>query len=218
MKQMMMVLVTLCFVANISLAGDDATPKTRSGDKAWLFTLSGLGNLGAGSFMGGVGGKYYISDGNAIRVALGFGTATTTTKYTGAPSANFADIKQSATAFSISPGFLHNLTTSGPVVAYVGAQMSFGTSSTTTENPGFVANNKIKDTNTLFGVAGIAGVEWFAWSVVTLGAEYQLAYFSSSGTHEITTGATTTSTDAPSTSGFGIGSASSANLTVAVYW
>ncbi len=217
MKQLLLTILAVIVVANIAFAGDDAMPKSKSGDKAVLFTLNGLSNLGAGNFQGGIGGKYYISDGNALRLGLGFGTNSTTTKYNGAPGTG-SDIKGSNTAFSFSPAFLHNLNTSGPVVAYIGAQVSFVSTSSTTENPGFVTNNKVHDSGTIFGIAGIFGVEWFAWNNISLAAEYQLAYASGSGTHENTVGGTTTTTDAPSTSGFGIGSTSGANFTVAIFW
>jgi opacity protein-like surface antigen len=217
MKKFLFVLFAVMLLVQLASAGDDSNPKSKSGDKAWLFTLNGLSNLGAGNFMGGVGGKYYISDGNSLRIGLGFATSTTTTKYTGAPGGG-SDQKVTGTGFSITPGFIHNINSSGPVLAYIGAQVSLGTGSATNENPGFVTNNKIHDSNTTFGVAGIAGVEWFAWNNISLAAEYQLAYTSTSGTHEVTVGGTTTSTDNPTTNGFGLGSASGANLTLAVFW
>jgi opacity protein-like surface antigen len=217
MKTLILLLCAACLIANIAIAGDDNTPKTKDGDKAWLFSLGGLSNLSAGNFDGGVGGKYYISEGNAVRLALGFGNSSTTIKYPGSTS-GFSDEKVTGTSISVSPAYLHSVSTSGPVQAYFGFGASFAWGSLTDENPNFVNNNKDKISSTTFGVQGIAGVEWFAWSNVSFGAEYQLGYATTSGTVETTAGGTTTSHDTPTNNTFSLGSASSANLTLSVYW
>lgn len=217
MKKLLFVIVAVVIITNLAFAGDENTPKTKVDDKAWLFSLGGLSNLSAGNFMGGVGGKYYISDKNAIRLSLGFVSTNTTIKYTGAAGTG-SDEKISGTGFSLAPAYLHVLSADGPVAPYIGVQFSLALGSTTDENPGFVSNNKIKNSSTTFGVAGVAGVEWFPWQNISFGAEYQLGYATTSGTRDVTVGGTTTSTDLPSTNVFAAGSASSANLTVAVYW
>jgi opacity protein-like surface antigen len=221
MKQLFLVLIALAIIANLAFAGDDSIPKSKSGDKAVLFTLSGLSNLGAASYMGGLGGKYYISDGNAIRASLGFGTSTTTTKPPAGSPAGAVDQKSSSSAFIIAPAFLHNINANGPVLAYIGGEFAYIMTSTTVENPGFVANNKNHSSTTGFGVAGIFGVEWFAWNNISLSAEYVLAYTSSSGTTETTVGGTTTTVDNPSTTTFAIGQTGiipTINFTLAVFW
>ena len=218
MKIVFILLCVVCLMANIAIAGDDNTPKTKEGDKAWLFSLGGLSDLSAGNFNGGVGGKYYVSDGNAVRLSLGFANSNTTIKYTGPVDPTRADEKISGTAFSLVPAFLHSFTPNGPINAYLGIQAGFGWGSFTDENPGFVNNNKTKNSSTTFIVGGVAGVEWFAWSNVSFGAEYQLVYTNVSGTREVTIGGTTTSTDLPSTNAVTLGSSSSGNLTLSVYW
>lgn len=218
MKKILFAVLAICLLANLAMAGDDNTPKTKDGDKAWLFTLGGLSNLSAGNFNGGVGGKCYISDGNAIRLSLGFSTTNVTTKYTGPVDPTRADNKVSGTGFSIVPAYLHSLTSNGPVNAYIGFQAGIGWTSATNENPGFVNNNKNKTSTTTIVAAGVAGVEWFAWSNVSFGAEYQLGYGTTSGTNEVTVGGTTTSTDTPSVNSFSLTSVSGGNLTLSVYW
>lgn len=218
MKSLLLIIVAIAVVASVAVAGDDAAPKTKSEDKALLFTLGGLSNLSAGNFMGGLGAKYYVSDKNAVRIGLGFGTTSTTTKYTGPVLPNTSDNKVTTTGFGVTPGFMHLMTSEGPVAAYIGAQLNLSLLSTTNENPGFVSNNKNKSSTTSFGVGGVLGVEWFAWSNVSFGAEYILTYASGSGTNEVTVGGTTTSTDTPSTNTFVLGSASSGNLILAIFW
>lgn len=218
MKKILFAVVAICMLANLAFAGDDNMPKTKDGDKAWMFSMGGLAFLSAGNYNGGVGGKYYLSDGNALRLALGFGTTSTTTKYTGPADPTRADIKNSGTAFSVSPAYLHSITSSGPINAYIGLEAGIGIGSNTVENPGFVNNNKNKTSSTTIMGAALAGVEWFPWSNISFGAEYQLGYSTTSGTNETTVAGTTTSTDAPSTNSFALGSVSAGNLTLSVYW
>jgi len=218
MKKLLFAVVAICMLANLAIAGDDNMPKNKDGDKAWMFSLGGLAFLAAGNYNGGVGLKDYISDGNAIRLALGFGTTSTTTKYTGPVDPTKADIKNTNTAFSISPAYLHSITSTGPINAYIGLQVGIALNSATVENPAFVNNNKNHVSSTTIMGAGLAGVEWFPWNNISFGAEYQLGYTTTSGTNEVTVGGTTTSTDAPSTNSFSLGSVSAGNLTVSVYW
>ena len=218
MQKFLLVIMAVVLLANVAMAGDGPTVKANSGDKAWLFSFGGLSSLSANNFMGGIGGKYYISTNNAFRMSLGFTTNSTTLKNPTipTPTGQSADQKFSSSVFSITPGFLHVMSSDGPVAPYIGAQFTLGMSSNTTENPGYVLNNKNHGSSTSFGVSGIAGVEWFPWSNVSFAAEYQLSFASSSGTNEVTVGAVTTTTDSPSQSGFGTGSTGS--LTLAVYW
>ncbi len=226
MKKLLFVIVAVVIITNLAFAGDENTPTTKSGDKALLFNLGGLSFLTAGnftptSFLSGVGGKYYISEGNAIRLALGFNNASTTIKNTTipTPAGQSSERKETGTSFSIAPAFLHVLPISGSVAPYIGAQIAWTTNSLTRE-PGanFVNNSKFKSSTTVIGVAGLLGVEWFAWSNISFGAEYQLGYFSTSGSDESTNAGTTTTVDHNSVTSTSISSASSGNLTVSVYW
>lgn len=220
MKKVIFALLAMFILANLALAGDENTPKTKEGDKAWLFTLGGFSNLGAGNFQGGVGYKWYLNDGNAIRIGLGFGMQNTTDKYQGPANVAFADRKISTTGFSISPGYLHSMAISGPINAYIGGQVSYAMVTSTDENPGYNAGYKNKETTSAFGIAALAGVEWFAWSNISFGAEYQLGFVSTSGTFENTVPSpgTSTSGDSPSTTAVGISSVTGGNLTLSVYW
>src|SRR5258708_28775275 len=115
MRNAILLMLAPFVLASCAMAGDEATPKVSKGDKAWLFTLNGLSNLGAGNYNGGVGAKYYISDGTALRLSLGFGTSNTTYKYTGPTDPTRADEKISGTVFSITPGIIANFTTNGTI-------------------------------------------------------------------------------------------------------
>lgn len=220
MKKVALVLMAIAMFSTAVLAGEENTPKTKSGDRAWLFNVAGLSNWGAGNYNGGVGGKMYISDGTAIRLALGFSNSSETFKNPNSPipAGQTAERKITETSFSVYPAILYNLTSNTSIVPYIGGQVGLTWGKRERESIGFDAGRKDNETATTFSVAGLLGVEWFAWTNVSVGAEYQLAFASSSGKYENTVGGATTSFDAPTNTSFSLGSASSTALTVSVYW
>ncbi|MCS6966494.1 MAG: outer membrane beta-barrel protein [Candidatus Kapabacteria bacterium] len=205
-------LVALLVVAGMAAVSASAQ-KTKQGDRAWLFTLNGLSNLGVGGYNGGLGLLYYLSDDMGLTVGLGFGTTSTTEK---APTSGGADEKTSALNLTLSPGLRFNLASSGPIVGYAGVGISFGMGSETVENPQHVSGSKVEVSTTTFGAAVTVGAEWFAWSNVSLGASYSLGFSTSSGKQKVTTGGQTTETDAPSVTN--ISTAPSGSFTLSIYW
>jgi opacity protein-like surface antigen len=205
-------LVALLVVAGMAAVGASAQ-KTKQGDKAWLFTLSGLSDLGVSGYNGGVGLLYYLNDDLGLTVGLGFGTSSQTKK---APAGGGADEKTSSLNLTLSPGLRFNLASSGPVVGYAGVGILFGMQSETVENPEYVSGNKTETSGTVFGAAVTAGAEWFAWSNVSLGASYSLSFTTSSGKQKVTSGGSTTEQDAPSVTKIGIDP--SGALTLSIYW
>ena len=209
MKRVLAVLVAAAVAAPMALA-----QKTKQGDKAWLFTLSGLSNLGVGGYNGGVGLLYYLSNDLGLTVGLGFGTANKTTK---APAGSGgADQKESQLQLTFSPGLRFNIASSGPVVGYAGVGVFVGIGSQTVENPNYVSGNKVETSSTSFGAGVTIGAEWFAWSNVSLGASYSLSFSTSSGKTKTTTGGTTTEQDAPSQTV--ITTSPSGAFTLSIYW
>jgi len=198
-----------------AVAGTSAwAQKTKEGDKAWLFTLSGLSNLGVDGYNGGLGLLYYLNDDLGLTVGLGFSTSSTTTK---APAGSGgADEKESSLGLTLSPGVRFNLASSGPVVGYAGVGVLVGISSETTENPNHVSGDKVETSSTSIGAGVTVGAEWFAWSNVSLGASYSLAFTTSSGKTKTTSGGTTTEQDAPSTTT--IATTPSGAFTLSIYW
>jgi opacity protein-like surface antigen len=198
-----------------AVAGTSAwAQKTKEGDKAWLFTLSGLSNLGVGGYNGGLGLLYYLSDDLGLTVGLGFSTSSTTTK---APAGSGgADQKESSLGLTLSPGLRFNIASSGPIVGYAGVGVLVGISSETTENPNHVSGDKVETSSTRIGAGVTVGAEWFAWSNVSLGASYSLAFTTSSGKTKTTSGGTTTEQDAPSTTT--IATTPSGAFTLSIYW
>jgi opacity protein-like surface antigen len=197
-----------------AVAGTSAwAQKTKAGDKAWLFTLSGLSNLGVGGYNGGLGLLYYLSDDLGLTVGLGFSTSSTTTK---APAGGGEDETKSSLELTLSPGVRFNIASSGPVVGYAGVGVLVGISSETTKNLRHIKDDKEEKSSTSIGAGVTVGAEWFAWSNVSLGASYSLAFTTSSGKTKTTSGGTTTEQDAPSTTT--IATTPSGAFTLSIYW
>jgi len=226
MKRLVAVLLVLALVGGTALAAETAKPITKAGSKALLFDLGGLANLSAGNYEGGLGVKYYISNGFAVRVGLGFGMTSETTKNpaTTVPTNQLSESKLSGMSFSIAPGIQYNLVTTNAVVAYAGAQVSFTSSNQerTGNNAGmgvgFTQGSSYKTSSSIFGAAAFIGVEWFAWENISLAGEYRFGFSTSSGKTESSSTSASASQDAPTSTSFGIGSANSANLTLAVFF
>jgi opacity protein-like surface antigen len=196
-----------------AVAGTSAwAQKTKAGDKAWLFTLRGLDSLGVGGYNGGLGLLYYLSDDLGLTVGLGFSTSSTTKKPT---DTSEPDEKKSSLGLTLSPGVRFNIASSGPVVGYVGVGVLVGISSETTKNKDHVRDYNVEQSSTSIGAGVTVGAEWFAWSNVSLGASYSLAFTTSSGkTTETTSGDKTTKQDASTT----IATTPSGAFTLSIYW
>jgi opacity protein-like surface antigen len=228
MKRLVAVLLVLVLVCGPALAADTAKPITKAGSKALMFDLGGLANLSANNYQGGLGFKYYISNGFAVRVALGFTMSSVTEKnpstVTPLPATQLSESKLSSMSFTIAPGIQYDLVTTNAVVAYVGAQVSFTSSSQerTGNNAGtgvgFLKDYSYKTSSSIFGAAAFIGVEWFAWENISLAGEYRFGFSTSSGKSESSSPTASASQDAPSTTAFGINSGNGANLTLAVYF
>jgi len=228
MKRLVAVLLVLALACGTVLAADTAKPITKAGSKALMFDLGGLANLSAGNYEGGLGFKFYISNGFAVRAGLGFGTSSETTKNPSTvvplPATQLSESKLSSMSFTIAPGIQYDLVTTNAVVAYVGAQVSFTSSNQerTGNNAGmgvgFTQGNSYKTSSSIFGAAAFIGVEWFPWENISFAGEYRFGFASSSGKTESSSTTASASQDAPSSTAIGINSANGANLTLAVYF
>ncbi len=230
MKVFMLTLFVVSFLCGSAFASD-AKPMTKQGDAALLFSLGGLSNLSAGNFEGGLGLKYYLLRNVALRVGLGFSSASQTFKNPAVgplPPTVLGESKYTSTTFSIAPGVTYNFATSNSVVAYVGGQVYFAMTSREQDgttsgnipnpNPGYTSGQKIKISTTDIGVGALVGVEWFAWENVSFGAEYAFGFLSNPGKTEVTAGGTTASTDAPTLTTITLTSINSGELTLSVYF
>ena len=150
--------------------------------KALLFEFSGLDNLGANSFNGGFGGKYFINNRMAIRGSLQFMTIDETIPFQGTG----VNGKTEADRFGISAAIEVHFDTSR-VNPYFGGGLGLAFTSTESKtaesNPADQITIK-NDSNGEFGyyggtefvLFGMIGVEIFIFDQLSLAAEYRLGY------------------------------------------
>ncbi len=141
----------------------------QQGNKAVLFNFSGLSNLGLNEYNGGIGGKYFISDGLAVRGMLLFAINNSTTNSTPQVSSN-------SLAFGLQGGLEYHLPLASMISPYVGGVVSFQTSALTRDPGG------IKTGTTAFGLGAIGGVEYFFNNNLSLSGEYQFGFTSTNDT------------------------------------
>jgi len=225
MKRFGYILVVMVISSGVVFAADPK-PITYSGAKALLFDLGGLANLSADNYGGGLGFKYYLGPDLALRLSLGFNTSTVTTKnlVTPLPTTQMAESKLTHTDITVGPAITYNIAKLSTVVAYVGGMFSFTWSKDRREGNsaglgvGFDNGEAYRSSSTEVGFAGILGVEWWPWENISVAGEYRLGYGHSTSEVESSTTATSVTVDGPVTNGFGLGSATSGALTLAIYF
>jgi hypothetical protein len=158
MKKAILVVVALVLVVGL-VSAQDTQPKTKAGNFGWMFTLGGLSNLSAGSYMGGVGAKYYLQDDLALRGGVSFGT----TSYPG--------YEQNPSSYGVNAGVMYNWAQAGAVVGYIGAMGSVSSA-----KPAQVTGTT--DATTSFGIGAVSGFEWFPYNQLSFSGEYQLMFSS----------------------------------------
>lgn len=223
-RSFMKLLLSLFLViglANVSFAQDEANmarPNTKAGSAAWVFEFGGLSTLGINSIylagfdiqgnetsthlssnVYGAGWKYYISDDMAIRAILGFNTSSS-------GNADSTGGKNSRTAFGIQAGIemhTHAVYSTSP---YFGAAITYALASV---DQNVTALGEDKTSASTFGIAVLAGFDWYFTRGIAVGGEYSLGFSTSSSSTVATpkTGSATTH-DNPSITNIGIGAGS----------
>lgn len=181
MKKFAVIAVVLTLFATSFTVAQDFKAVNKAGSKALLFKLEGLGFLGAENFNGGIGFKLMTSNNFAIRGGLSFLMYNETLPYTGGGTGTDG----SASIFGIGTevAALYYISQGERLFPYIGLGAGFGTFSTEQKDPylppadqpiwknydvdGYVGS-------TQFGVALLAGFEFFLWEELSIGAEYQL--------------------------------------------
>lgn len=223
MRNYFIMLLIVLFSFSAALAQDDK-PFMAKGDKAILFEFSGLDNLGAHSFEGGIGGKYYLSQDMAIRGGLQLASINEDYPFQGSGG---VDGEAYASRFGVSAAIEFHLSTKR-VSPYYGAGV--GLSFTSTESKSVEADPvdqvTIKnDSNGEFGyfggtefdIFGMLGTEIYIFDNFSLAAEYRLGFsYLSRKDEEITQGNQSTSVKQGSRQEFGL--ASAGVLTLAIYF
>jgi opacity protein-like surface antigen len=230
MKKIAAIFAILVFVVSLSY-GQDMVQTPSAGDKGVLFSFSGLANLGAGTYQGGFGAKYYLSDFMAIRGILQLALASQTIPANPAPGQASSNGSKSGNSFGVGGAIEVHLAKSR-ISPYIGGGILFSTTSTESKNAvvgaavqgttknslnGEIVNGTSFQGGSTFMIGGIAGVEYSITNGVSLSAEYQIGFNSfSQKDEEQSAGATTTTRKGGSGSLIGISTAGS--LILAVYF
>jgi opacity protein-like surface antigen len=217
--------------------GQEFVSSQASGAKALLFAWSGLADINATEYNGGIGFKLYFSDYMALRAMLQLGLASATYPYAGPVG---KDGEKSASALGIGAAIEYHLS-KGRVSPYVGAGVSFSTVST--EQKDAVAagdQNTIKNNmgalyysfdgididndgymdyaaGTTISIFILIGGEYYITNGLSLSAEYQIGFNSIARKDEDLTMGNAAPVTAKGPSGSIIGITTAGFLTLAVY-
>jgi hypothetical protein len=188
MKKTLLILSVLALA--VSAYAADASKGIEPGDKALLFNAT---FVNAGLFNGGMGMKYYLSEGLALRPVLTFNFGSTTDKNENIDTTwmwaddyqvIYDDDKTTTSSFGLELALEKTLATKGAVNINAGLGAGFGMSSYTREygeryievggTATGVYTTKTERSSTNFGGGVLLGAEWFITEAISLGAEYQL--------------------------------------------
>ncbi len=226
MKQLLVVVLVLAVALGNAVAGDNAKPITKAGNTALMFDLGGLAALSANNYQGGFGAKYYISNGFAVRLGLGFSSSSTTTQNPAdpVPTTQLSESKFSSTSFTVAPGIQYNVASTAAVVAYVGAQIAFTTGKQERDGNannfgvGFTKDHMYTESSSTFGGAAFVGVEWFAWDNISLRRGVPVQLLLHIGECQIQECHNLHNSRCSVTTTLGIGSGNAAALTLSVFF
>lgn len=215
MKKITIVTIVLAAFLAVQFLGATqavaAKVETEKGTRALVFQFSGLSSLGAGAYKSGIGMRYYIQPGLALRPGLQFDYASETTK---TQLSGYSDAKDKMMAMGINLAVEKHAPGMGSLSPYIGAIAGFSIYNNSSEPslPGTIPTGTwIKGTEKgmNIGVGGLAGFEWGFSEGVTLGAEYVLGLYIGSGKEENEyQGQATQTSDDMSDMGLGFGTAS----------
>jgi len=223
MRRFLLSLFLLMFISSLSFAQQNQG-YFKAGSKALLFEFSGLADLGAGSYNGGLGGKYFLTNKMAIRGSLQFMDISQEIPYQGDGG---LDGTRDVNLFGISGALEVHFDTSR-VNPYFGGGVGFAISSTERKTAAADITQQITVKNDVDGELGyfggtqlsifaMLGVEVFIIDQLSLAAEYRLGYtYISQKDQEVTQGTTTVTTRQGSITGLGL--QSSGALILSVYF
>lgn len=215
MRSFIAVAIVLVLLVGVAHAAEVPTAK---GDKAMVFMFKGFDHLGLRGYPGcyGLGMRYYINDGVALRGGVMFGKDSETEK---SDMEGYADTEWNDSTIGVDLVYERHLEAPCPSISpYWGVGAGF--LSETNEYiyaAGMDMTNTETDKFSGFRAYGVLGFEWGFTGCMTLGGEYQLGLMSGSGETEYDTeGGTRSETrDEWEASSMGF---STASVYLSVYW
>ena len=183
MKLFIFMVLAVMLVGMTAQAGEVMTSK---GDKAMVFMFNGLDDLSLGGYGGqyGIGMRYYIADGTAIRAGLEFGKKSETWE---SDSEGWADYEENYTVYGLNAVYERHM--EGPcssVSPYwgVGAGFAMDSDEEVRATGPDGGTSTTTDKTTAFAGFGVLGFEWGFSNCMTLGGEYQAGFWIWSGETE----------------------------------
>ncbi|MCK6621843.1 MAG: outer membrane beta-barrel protein [Calditrichaceae bacterium] len=218
----MVCVLAVLFLFNLGYSQDN-DDNFDVGSKALLFQFSGFSSLNADEYLGGIGGKFYMSPTMAVRAGLQFASDKETDPFNPTPNTTETgkDGEETATTLGINAAVEIHMGAKR-VSPYVGVGILYRTRSTERKtkvtDPTPQTTIKNEDGYTEIGFAGLVGAEFFLYKkMISLAAEYQLGYGKRSFKDlEVTSASTTITIKQGSGSSLGINSAGV--LTLAIYF
>jgi hypothetical protein len=190
----------------VAMTATAAEVPTAAGDKAMVFMFSGLDDLGLDGDGGdyGIGMRYYIASGTALRVGVEFGSGSFDDKEN--------DLEGDMSSYGVMAMYEKHLTGPCPSVSPywgLGAGYSSWSEKLTADS------DWIEMRESGFGFVGALGFEWGFAKCMTLGGEYELGLWKYSGETEEDIGGVTSTYDEYEGQFMGVGTAS---VYLSVYW
>ena len=199
MKKILLVILAVFFLVGIASAEDKYVPH-KKGDQAMLFEFSGLGFLFADAYHGGFGFKRFINDKTAVRGSLTLRNAKEKIPYDSDAYGDGTigeDGYDKEFQFGVEVGGeIHR--NNAKVDPYYGAGLRFNVIRTKyvmevegpagSELPEYEIKNFLDgNAGTSFSIFGILGVEYAISKIVSLAAEYNLGFRSTSEPKQVVT-------------------------------
>jgi len=224
MKKILIILLVILLIGTVSF-GQEFNPPVK-GEKAMLFSFSGLGFLGVLEYQGGYGYKMYLSNSMALRMALMLNYNNTKIPYVETPNMIGEDGYDKTFGFGTELAFeIHK--GGGRIDPYFGVGGGFFMTTTEIANPataatgGTIVQPTLKnqlggDAGTNFGAFFLLGMEYYITDNLSLAGEYHFGFdYTAALTEVFDNGTTAVETTGGSSIGFGI--TSSGLLTLAIY-
>jgi opacity protein-like surface antigen len=189
----LMVLIVAALAALSTLPAQEFKPVVKAGSKSLNFTFAGLGGFGIGpaGINGGISGSYFASHDAALRIGLQVVSTSSTQPWndlSGNGTNPGSDGSTSTLGLGLGFDYLSYFSSMTPrVKPYVGAGVFVKLTSSDTKpaianSAGNGSITEIKNGGAsdglAFGLAGMAGAEFFIYPEISLSAEYQLNFFS----------------------------------------
>ena len=210
MKLFTFIVLAVMLVATTAMAAEVPTSR---GDKAMVFMFNGLDDLSLEGYGGeyGIGMRYYIADGTAIRVGVAFGTESWTDEDE-ATDPDF-DSEENDRTYAVSAIYeRHMASPCSSVSPYWGIGAAYTSSY---EEDKDEAGDTVTDRESGFAGFAVMGFEWGFTDCLTLGGEYAAGFWSGSSETERVTGGVSALSDEESESLMGF---STTSVYLSVYW